>query len=282
MKSYSHDNPDAIPIIERISAYTREAVARNMPYWIFVDNNAEIGILIVGKEPVRLLAKFGTPMALLYLIDMKAKESILKEFIKDALSLAIKKKCEYVSTTIPSSQEDVKSSFLTAGFQVFDNAHRMVHHLDSEFEISDELIFKPVERKELREYVRLATDFLKGSPDVMLVTALNHMLEVSDEFLDAHHSQMNSFIVEKQEEPIGILDVSTTSGLIGTVGVHPNHRGKGYGRAIISFGLMKLKESKCKQAYLRVDVNNKAAINLYKSLGFNVIGDYLSLIWRNK
>ncbi|NHI83608.1 MAG: GNAT family N-acetyltransferase [Candidatus Thorarchaeota archaeon] len=58
-----------------------------------------------------------------------------------------------------------------------------------------------------------------------------------------------------------------------------DHRGKGYGRKMVSFGLKKLIEARCKKAYLRVHVNNAAAIALYKSIGFDIVDNFQSLIW---
>lgn len=279
MKYCSHNSPQIVQLTERISPYTREAIAHKMPYWIFLEDDVPIGILISGKEPVRLIAKRGTPMALLYLIDTEAEVATVDEFIKEALTLAGKMKCKYVTTTIRSNYDTIKRPLLKAGFQMLDDSNQMLHRLESDIESSDELVFTQVDRDGLCEYIAFAAEFLQDSPDVMLSTAIRHMLDVSDDFLDVHHSQMKSFIVRKDNEPVGILEFSTESGLIGVVGVKRDHRGKGYGREMVSFGLKKLIEARCKQAYLRVHANNAAAIALYKSIGFDIVDNFQSLIW---
>jgi ribosomal protein S18 acetylase RimI-like enzyme len=50
----------------------------------------------------------------------------------------------------------------------------------------------------------------------------------------------------------------------------------------MQFALQQLKNSGCEQAYLRVHVENKPAIHLYESLGFEKAERYKTLIWKPK
>jgi hypothetical protein len=76
-KVYSHEDPAAKPILEKISKYTQQAEALQMPYWVFVQDSDPIGLVAVGKEPVQLIASPGTPMAIIQLTDIKQpKETI--------------------------------------------------------------------------------------------------------------------------------------------------------------------------------------------------------------
>jgi ribosomal protein S18 acetylase RimI-like enzyme len=59
-------------------------------------------------------------------------------------------------------------------------------------------------------------------------------------------------------------------GGMSNVGVLPAHRGRGHGREIMLHGLRRLVEVGLEKASLRVHVDNKVAIGLYKSLGFSV------------
>ena len=52
------------------------------------------------------------------------------------------------------------------------------------------------------------------------------------------------------------------------MGVDPNYRGKGLGKAVLLAGLTYLKGKEIKLAQLTVDSENKAACSLYKSVGF--------------
>jgi mycothiol synthase len=66
-------------------------------------------------------------------------------------------------------------------------------------------------------------------------------------------------------------DVST--GYIGMTGVHPDYRGKGLGRAIVSAGIEYLESKGAKKVELEVDHSNKPARELYLSLGFDLLGE---------
>jgi len=64
-------------------------------------------------------------------------------------------------------------------------------------------------------------------------------------------------------------DVST--GYIGMTGVHPDYRGQGLGRAIVSAGMAYLESKGAKTVKLEVDHSNKPARELYLSLGFDLL-----------
>ena len=67
---------------------------------------------------------------------------------------------------------------------------------------------------------------------------------------------------------------------VSNIGVAPRHRGKGIGRQIMLFALRTMKEEGLEEAGLRVHVDNKPAIHLYKTLGFGVKERNSALIWR--
>jgi ribosomal protein S18 acetylase RimI-like enzyme len=88
------------------------------------------------------------------------------------------------------------------------------------------------------------------------------------------------YFANEGQRTVGIINLNESKGLISNIGVDPAMRGKGYGRQMMLFGLDQLKRSGCKEAYLRVHVNNTPAIRLYESLGFVRSGRYKTLIWR--
>lgn len=156
----------------------------------------------------------------------------------------------------------------------------MVCQLDRTLKPSEELHFRQVKKEEMRQFIKLAKKFLQGSPDMALAKALEYFLELPDDFLDFYYTQEKFCFVSKKEQPVGVLDFNPTKGLISNIGVDPQHRGKGYGRQIMLFGLGQLKKGGCAQAYLRVHVENKLAVHLYESLGFVKAERYKRLIWR--
>ena len=81
---------------------------------------------------------------------------------------------------------------------------------------------------------------------------------------------MTSYLVEKDGEIIGKVNLQLTSklGAIFGLGVLPEHRRKGYGRALLLLAIEKLKEANAKEIMLQVAAENSNALNLYKSCGF--------------
>jgi len=280
MKVYSHTDPDVKPILEKILRYAQQAKAMNLPYWVFVQDSNPIGILAVGREPVQLLASPGTPMALINLIDAKQPKEIIETFAYEAQKLAIQKKSEYALATFPFNEDVAINQFKKLNFMEFDDCYQMVCQLDKSFKSSEELQFIQVKKEEMREFIKLAEKFLQGSPDITLTEALKHMPELPDEFLNFYHSLEKIYFANKNQQTIGVLNFNSSSGLISSIGVDSQQRGKGYGRQIMLFGLEQLKKSGCKKAYLRVHIENKPAVSLYESLGFVKAERYKRLIWR--
>jgi ribosomal protein S18 acetylase RimI-like enzyme len=65
----------------------------------------------------------------------------------------------------------------------------------------------------------------------------------------------------------GIRD-STGTGAIQNLGVVPDHRGQGLGRALLIKALSGFQQAGLKQAFLEVTAQNAGAIHLYQQLGF--------------
>lgn len=81
---------------------------------------------------------------------------------------------------------------------------------------------------------------------------------------------MTCYLVEKDDEIIGKVNLQLTSrlGAIFGLGVLPEHRRKGYGRALLLMAIEKLKEADANEIMLQVAAENANALNLYKSCGF--------------
>jgi len=282
MKVYSHTDPDVKLILEKISKYAQQAEAMKLPYWIFVQDSDPIGIVVIGKEPINLLAPPGTPVAFVNLIDAKRPKEDIEAFVCEALRLATEKNVGYALATFPFNESVAISQFEKLDFKEFDDCYRMICQLDKTFEPSSGLQFVQVKKEEMRKFITLAEKFLEGSPDVTLTEALKHFPELPDEFLTVYNSLEEFYFVTKDQQIVGILNIKTSEGRISNIGVDPQQRGKGYGRQIMLFGLEQLKKNGCRQAFLRVHVENKPAIHLYESLGFTKAERYRRIIWREQ
>jgi len=73
--------------------------------------------------------------------------------------------------------------------------------------------------------------------------------------------------------------VNEGKGQIFMLGVDPDYRGRGVGKAMLLAGLLYLKEEGFQVAELTVDSENQAACTLYRSVGFEVLD---STLWYEK
>jgi ribosomal protein S18 acetylase RimI-like enzyme len=64
------------------------------------------------------------------------------------------------------------------------------------------------------------------------------------------------------------VTVSETTGCIQNVGISPNHRGQGLGRALVERCLLGFQSAGMKRVTLEVTANNTAAVELYRRVGF--------------
>lgn len=60
-------------------------------------------------------------------------------------------------------------------------------------------------------------------------------------------------------------------GAIQNVGITPSHRALGLGRALVLRSLHGFREAGVRRVYLEVTAENKAAVGLYRSIGFRII-----------
>jgi len=90
-----------------------------------------------------------------------------------------------------------------------------------------------------------------------------------------------NYLAEIEGRIIGKIRItlSDTEGFIYGFGVLPEHRGKGYGREILSYALNIIREKHIENIFLEVATENKNALGLYESCGFEEISvmDYYVL-----
>jgi len=102
-------------------------------------------------------------------------------------------------------------------------------------------------------------------------------------------SPQNVLLMGEEEHPIGYCWTKINSGgkkhtrnLTGHIhmlGVDPDHRGKGIGKQVLLAGIAYLQGEGIRLISLTVDEENKAACELYRSLGFEISGQ---TVWYEK
>lgn len=251
-----------------------------LSYWVFIVDSNPIGLVTMGKEPVRLLAAIGTPISIINIIDFEQPNEILYEFASRALSLSKEKEVTFSSTTFPAKFEELGKQFENLGFEELANSYRMVCSLDKPIEFSSTLQFDKVPREKVNQFIEQAIECMSDSPDVVLRMVLENLQGVPNELLDIWYNLEQFYFVSSNKKVVGILDLNTNEGTIANIGVAPKHRGKGIGRLIMLFGLQKLKEKGLDKAWLRVHIDNKGAIHLYEKLGFTITDQHRMFIWQ--
>jgi mycothiol synthase len=98
---------------------------------------------------------------------------------------------------------------------------------------------------------------------------------------DEERKGMTIYFAEKDNQIIGKVHLQMINGLGGIygLGILPENRGKGFGRAILLKAIEKLKDAKATEIMLQVAAENETALRLYKSSGFQEtsVMDYFEL-----
>ena len=81
---------------------------------------------------------------------------------------------------------------------------------------------------------------------------------------------MTIYIAEKDGQIIGKVHLQLIHGIGGIygLGILPEYRGLGLGRALLLDAILKLKDANADKIMLQVEAKNGKAISLYKSCGF--------------
>jgi len=278
----SHDDPELDEFKELLSRYTKGYEIMDMSYWVYLDESGPVGLIAVGKEPFQLFAPVGTPLSVIRILDYEKETETLRVFADRALQISQDHDVEYASTNIPSKYGEIIAYLEEWGFRLLSETYRMVCQLGETQEFSTDLRFESVARDGVQDFLELTKKFMSGSPDNVLNMVLDNLLNISEDFLDVWYKIESLYIAYKDAEPVGILDINPNEGIISNIGVAPSFRGEGYGKQIMLFGMKKLKEQGNKQAHLRVHIDNKPAINLYESIGFNITDQRSTLIWEKE
>lgn len=99
-------------------------------------------------------------------------------------------------------------------------------------------------------------------------------LVCQDDFLPAV-TWLITFQPHRRDEPIDCAAIqglrrSRFYGSVQNVGVVPEHRGRGLGRALVARALRGFRDARVRRVYLEVTARNAAAVKLYRSLGFRL------------
>lgn len=110
-------------------------------------------------------------------------------------------------------------------------------------------------------------------------------LTIDDMYFDEiqnYYFDDGAILVKRDNNYIGYGQIINTRGIptIVNVGILEEYRGRGYGKDLMLYLLNLLKLKGFEDVNLKVDSNNHIALNLYNSLGFNVLKE--TILWEYK
>lgn len=278
----AHNDPKIEPFHEHVAELAGMAQQLGFAYWLFVKDAHPVGFAMVGKEPHSLFAPIGTPLATFRVLDYKQSPELLTEFVSAAVDIAHEHDVDYAYLSVPDDETQLIKQWTQVGFKKMEHRMNMVKTLDTPIEPPEALRFEQVPRETLMSLLKTMKEVMSGQADVLLNLALDNLLEVPDYFLDIWYKQELMYFVYKDADLVGYLGLTPKEGTVSNLGVNPQHRRKGYGRQILLFGLHKLQEYNHKKVNLVVAANNTAALQLYKSLSFQIEEQKCVLMWRKE
>lgn len=138
--------------------------------------------------------------------------------------------------------------------------------------------FRKATNADAYEIARQNTIYFADSPEKENEDVPNKKILLPE---DEERRGMTIYLAEKDDRIIGKVHLQLINGIGGIygLGVLPENRGKGFGRAILLNAIEKLKEAKAAKIMLQVAAKNATALNLYKTCGFQEtsVMDYFEL-----
>ncbi len=280
LKSYSHSDSELQAYKETLDPYVGGYRARNVPFWVFIDEEKVVGIVVIDKEPLKLIDPIGTQVSVVLFTDYGLPENTLNEFASGALQMAQEHDAAYSFIDLPYEQKSLVDYFLSIGYKELAHTLRMQRDLDEEFKYDNNLRFENIGREEVNRFLDRLKLFMSGSPDEMLNIVLGNLRGLPDMFIDHWYQTEQLYYVYNNNELIGVLNISPQYLNIANIGVSPDHRRRGYGRQMMLYAMSTLKEQGHKHGALRVHAANTGALQLYESLGFSRDQARVALLWR--
>jgi N-acetylglutamate synthase len=127
---------------------------------------------------------------------------------------------------------------------------------------------------------------LSTHPDMSWCVGVTSRQEEAKRNPDALHAivsriqvpvQFATVVVDGEAVGFGVAAIDRGWMELGSIVMDAKHRGKGLGRALVSTLLNWAADQNVDNAFLQVDVTNATALDLYRSLGFEVLYDYDTL-----
>jgi ribosomal protein S18 acetylase RimI-like enzyme len=128
------------------------------------------------------------------------------------------------------------------------------------------MTLQPVWEENVEAFARIRAAVYGGSVEAM------HQRVV----WDLQRPKHQTYLARVEDEPVGTVRVGPLDGrvFITALAVHPEYRGRGYGRQILTQTIDRLLTADLKQISIEVNSENRVALSLYRSCGFRETRTY--------
>jgi len=271
VKYHQKGDPSFKSLRKEVIDRAEELEKQEKEYWI-IGNNSPILVICSLIEPSYMLETAGTHLGRLFLAHDDLPEDRIHQATFQVKELASKVDMRYLVYHSDSSKEDLYLTILQEdGFEIVDRYLLMRTELKERYPEETRLEFVLANSEEKRKrLLRLQYKYYQGSGDERAVKIMKHMMGVSPETLDRWYDMRASYVAMNGNETIGIVAMGVDGQTLNSIAVSPDQRGKGFGREMANYALNRMIELGCNECGLRVHQDNKEAVNLYKSLGFEI------------
>ncbi len=125
--------------------------------------------------------------------------------------------------------------------------------------------------------------FLSSSDGRYLSQTEEQRRENFDDFFDRSKQIENdaSLLLYSDDKIVGFMKINIydSEGFVNGVGIHPDHRGRGLARYLMTASLIRAAGNGMNHLVLEVDIENQRAIRLYEKLGFEKQRGSISHVW---
>ncbi len=188
-----------------------------------------------------------------------------------------------VESAIINDENRLLSVFQEQGFNI-DVRHMLERKIDDiqHVQLPKGFSFINYESKLHYQFIKAFFDAFRNSPEVHIYPELNNLTRTSqlieDKMLsDRLIAKGLIFGIEKDNRIVGIamLKSEFNKGFVNAIGVIPQYRSMGLGKALMYESLRRLKANGFSEVRLAVTCSNKRAYSLYQSMGFSKVLAFL-------
>ncbi|MFX0170129.1 MAG: GNAT family N-acetyltransferase [Candidatus Hodarchaeota archaeon] len=234
------------------------------PFWVLVENQTVLGLIVAAKEPRDHLQPASTPFIQVYLFRHQA--NAVKELLNTAIQLATEYNATYLSCLVNTDKEEAIQQLEHAGFTLFDETVKMGVPLENVRPPETNLSFTRASPEETNQILENLAISMTDTPGRLLHTVVHNIQRLPPDQLKQTLSQLDIVMVKDATNTVGILSLEGPT--IGMLGVNPGARGRGYGTTITQWAKNHLSEQGHFRAWLKVSVANAPALHIFEKEGF--------------